>query len=90
MVNRPKKKNKKADGSFNKEQHDKLQAASYAIQRILESHNLALQPYLGYTEYGIKPLIRLVELPNHKDNEQQTTEGKAPEDKGTDTPTQSK
>lgn len=43
--------------------------ASEQIQKILEENELALQPFLAFSENGVLPRVRLVSTKN-EDNEQ--------------------
>jgi len=46
-----------------------LKKASEKIKVILDKYKLGIQPYLSYSEFGVSPQVRLVELPKPNTNE---------------------
>jgi len=58
-------KTKKPTPKEVKEQQDKKQEEETAakIEKILKGDKQAIQPYLVYSEHGIKPAVRLVPMP---------------------------
>lgn len=56
------------------EKREKEAKAAKEIQEVLESNKFALQPFLQFSEFGIVPRVRLVELDSASD-EQGTDSG---------------
>lgn len=50
---------------------------SQKIEAVLLEEKMALQPFLYYSEFGVGPRVRLVEVPNQDTDEQVTIEGEA-------------
>jgi hypothetical protein len=43
------------------EQQEKIKTVAALIQEVLETNEMALQPFLSYTEFGLVPRVRLVD-----------------------------
>lgn len=91
MTNRPaKKKNKELKDSAliaQEERRLKEQSIAKSIEAILVENGMALQPFLSYSEYGIAPRVRLVEV-NTTSDDKGTSEGEAPVTGEADTTTE--
>lgn len=44
------------------ERNTKMKEVSEGIQELLESNSFALQPFLSFTEFGVLPRVRLVDV----------------------------
>ena len=63
------------DSELIKEQEarrDKEQAVAKSIEDILISEGYALQPYIAYSEFGMAPRVRLVEVKSETNGETNT------------------
>lgn len=69
------------------ELNEKIKVVAAAIQAVLESNGMALQPFLSFSEYGVAPRVRLVENKIETKNEEtgNTGEGEVTGDTDTDT-----
>lgn len=67
--------------------NEKVKTVAAAIQAVLEANEMALQPFLSYTEYGVAPRVRLVENKIETQNEEtgNTTESEGAGDADPDT-----
>lgn len=70
MTNKTRKKSQKEVDSkrhADKEAARRLKEAGVAkqIQAVLETNNMALQPFIEYSQYGMAPRVRLVEVPDN-------------------------
>lgn len=69
-------------------QKEKMRLVAEKLQKILVEDDFALQPYLQYTEHGLVPRVRLVDVSESKDNATEETntgesEGGGAEDSAT-------
>lgn len=79
-----KKKVSEVNAKQDQEKMEKVQTVSSAIQAILESNNMALQPFMIRSEFGDRPSVRLVETPNQDNNvRQESNSGEAEKPKDT-------
>lgn len=54
--------------------NDKMVEVSKQIQDLLESNEMALQPFMQYSEFGISPRVRLVSTSEKNDKATDTAE----------------
>lgn len=65
-----------------KEDNKKYEEVSLELQKLLESNKVALQPFLSFSEFGIVPRVRLVDIPEQTNEESTNDEGEYSEDAG--------
>lgn len=66
----------RAEDERKREEERQLREVSVAaqIQKVLETGQMALQPFLHFSEYGIVPRVRLVDNPKEDGQESDTEE----------------
>lgn len=69
---------------------ERERSVAAAIEAILVAEGFALQPFMQYSEHGILPRVRLVEVAKEKTDGKTKSKGTTPESGDTDGATESK
>lgn len=73
-MKKEKRTNKTKEELLHDLKQQKYKRVAREIEILLSGESMGLQPYLGYSEFGIAPKVRLVELENK--DEKESTESK--------------
>lgn len=59
----------KANAAIRAEEQELFNKVSKEVEAILLANEVALQPFLSFSEFGVSPRIRLITIPKPKTND---------------------